>query len=243
MKTSNAIIAAALLALSLGCGGATPQPDAHPAERPGHTHGHGHHGGQGGADDDGFHHAFKGAEAWSKRFDDPARDAWQKPKAVVALMEIQPGMRVADIGAGTGYFLEHLAAAVGAAGKVEALDIEPDMVEWMQKRIAEAGWDNTSARRIAPDDPGLDPAGVDRVLIVNTWHHISGRRAYAAKLKEALAPGGAVYIVDYTLASRRGPPAQHRLAPEKVIAELRAGGLDAELVESSLPHQYIVVGR
>src|SRR5690348_4715148 len=75
-----------------------------------------------------YAHRFEHAEAWSKEFDDPARDAWQKPDRVVAAMQIMFGMVVADVGAGTGYFEPHLSRAVGAAGKVLALDVEPDMV-------------------------------------------------------------------------------------------------------------------
>ena len=82
-----------------------------------------------------------------------------------------------------------------------------------------------------------------RVLIVDTWHHIDGRAAYAAKLRGVLAPGGAVFVVDFTMEAKHGPPAHHRLRPEQVMDELTAGGLDASLIEEPLPEQFIVVGR
>jgi ubiquinone/menaquinone biosynthesis C-methylase UbiE len=158
-------------------------------------------------------------------------------------MSISPGMTVADIGAGTGYFTEHLSAAVGPEGTVLALDIEPNLVEFIQQRAEQEGWGNVRAQVVAPDDPGLDAASVDRVLIVNTWHHIGERPAYVARLQEALRPGGAVFVVDYTRESEHGPPVQHRLLPEEVAAELEAGGLTPEILDETLPEQYVVAGR
>jgi cyclopropane fatty-acyl-phospholipid synthase-like methyltransferase len=189
------------------------------------------------------HHRFEDAERWSKRFDDPARDAWQRPQEVVALMELEPGMTVADIGAGTGYFLGHLAAAVGANGTVLGLDIEPSMVDFMRERAEREGWSTVAARLVEPDDPGLTAGSVDRILVVNTWHHIADRGDYSAKLREALAPGGAVVVVDFTLESAHGPPKTQRLEAQEVVAELESGGLTASVATETLPEQYVVVGR
>jgi ubiquinone/menaquinone biosynthesis C-methylase UbiE len=189
------------------------------------------------------HHSFEDAERWSERFDAPEREEWQKPAEVIALMEIEPGMKVADIGAGTGYFLGPLSTAVGARGTVLGLDVEPAMVDFMTKRAEREDWSNVETRTIPPDDPGLEASTVDRILIVNTWHHIGDRERYSRKLHEALTPGGSVMVVDFTHQSSHGPPVSQRLRPEEVVAELRDGGLDVEILEESLPNQYIVVGR
>jgi ubiquinone/menaquinone biosynthesis C-methylase UbiE len=210
---------------------ASPAPEAAAPE-----HHHHHHGGP-------LVHRFQSAEQWAKEFDDPARDAWQHPADVVAALKIAPGMTVADLGAGTGYFLPHLSRAVGDKGKVLGLDIEPDMVRYMKERAGREGLANVEARAVALDDPGLAAGSVDRVLIVDTWHHIDGRAAYAAKLRAALAPGGAVFVVDFKKDAHRGPPPEHRLAPEQVMDELRQGGLAPEVIDASLPEQYIVAGR
>jgi ubiquinone/menaquinone biosynthesis C-methylase UbiE len=183
------------------------------------------------------------AEDWAKEFDDPSRDAWQRPAAVVATMEIGSGMTVADVGAGTGYFLPYLSRAVGPKGKVLALDIEPDMVRYMRERAAREGLANVEARVVAADDPALSLGSVDRVLVVDTWHHVAGREAYAAKLRAGLAPRGAVFVVDFRLEAAHGPPPQHRLASDQVMRELAAGGLEAGAVDLGLPEQYVVVGR
>ncbi|UQA57970.1 class I SAM-dependent methyltransferase [Polyangium aurulentum] len=187
-------------------------------------------------------HRFEKAEDWAKEFDDPARDAWQKPAEVVALMKIAPGMTVADIGAGTGYFEPHLSRAVGPSGKVLALDVEPDMVRYLGERAKREKLANVEARAAQLADPGLGDASVDRVLIVDTWHHIDARPAYAAKLLKALKPGGLVVIVDFTMDAKHGPPKEHRIAPEKIVEELKGAGLPAQIATESLPEQYIVIG-
>jgi len=211
-------------------------PDA--AEPPAHPHAEGHHrGGQ------GFHMDFADVERFARHFDSPERDAWQKPNEVVSLLDLRAGHVVADIGAGTGYFLSYWSKAVGNRGRVLALDVEPNMVEYMNRRVRQAGWTNVKPQVVAPDDPNLPPNGVDRVVIVDTWHHIDDRATYSAKLSRALRPGGSVMIVDFTAESDMGPPLAHRLAPEQVVEELRKGGLRAEVVPSeTLPKQYVVRG-
>jgi ubiquinone/menaquinone biosynthesis C-methylase UbiE len=205
------------------------------APAPDHPHGDHAHG--------PLVHRFENAAQWAKEFDDPKRDAWQRPAEVIAAMRITEGQTVADVGAGTGYFLPHLARAVGARGRVLGLDIEPDMVRYMRERAAREGLVNVEAKVVPLADPGLTAGAIDRVLLVDTWHHIADRTAYATKLRGALAPGGAVYIVDFTREAKHGPPAQHRLRAEQVVDELTAAGLKAQVIEEPLPDQYIVVGR
>src|SRR6185503_14432624 len=77
------------------------------------------------------HHAFNDPAKWAKIFDDPERDAWQKPNDVVAALELKPGMTAADLGAGTGYFTAPLSRAVGPKGAVLSIDPEPEMVEYL----------------------------------------------------------------------------------------------------------------
>lgn len=224
-----------LLISTLGCTRGTETPPSAPASGPGSAPSGDRHG--------GYDKSFDGAEKWAERFDDPERDAWQKPKHVVALLELSPGAKVADLGAGTGYFLPHLAAAVQPGGSVVGLDVEADMVRYMRERIERETIPGATAREVPPDDPRLEPGSMDAVLIVDTWHHISDRKAYAKKLAAGLAPGGAVYVVDFTLDSPSGPPKHHRVSPELVSEELAAGGLSTEVLTETLPRQFVVVGR
>jgi SAM-dependent methyltransferase len=187
-------------------------------------------------------HRFEDAERWAKVFDDPARDAWQHPDDVLAALALQPAMVVADLGAGTGYFTVRLARAV-PTGTVIAEDIEPDMVRYLGERARREQLANVRAVLGDADDPHLEPASVDRILVVDTWHHIADRPAFASKLAVALRPDGAIAIVDFTLDAPHGPPREHRLAPASVLADLRAGGLHASLSETTLPQQFIVIAH
>jgi ubiquinone/menaquinone biosynthesis C-methylase UbiE len=223
--------------------GKTPQPgDAH--DHAGHDHGKGD---AANAEVDvhrpGMKHDFSNTAKHAKNFENPERVAWQMPDQVMELMAIEPGMTVADLGAGTGFFVPYLAKAVGPSGKVLALDVEPNMVTHLKQRAAEAGLSQVEARGVEPGDPGFAPASVDRILIVNTWHHIDDRGNYSAKLRRALEPGGSIWVVDFEKTSAKGPPAAHKLHPHEVIAELTAGGLEAEAVEETLPEQYVISAR
>jgi ubiquinone/menaquinone biosynthesis C-methylase UbiE len=192
---------------------------------------------------DHYEHDFSDVAKYAKAFEGPKRDAWQKPDDVVSLLQLWPGNVVADVGAGTGYFEPYLAKAVGAAGRVLALDAEPHMVAYLKQRAKKEGHGNVTVQKVSPADPGLPDNSVDRVLIVNTWHHVPQRAQYAAALNRALRPGGFVVVVDFTAESPEGPPAHARLSPGTVIAELQTGGLSARAVAESLPLQYVVIGQ
>jgi cyclopropane fatty-acyl-phospholipid synthase-like methyltransferase len=189
-----------------------------------------------------MHHRFEKADEWVKEFDDPARDEWQQPDRVLEALALSPGLAVADIGAGTGYFAVRLARAV-TSGQVIATDLEADMVRYMTERAQREGLANLRAVVTPADDPQLAPASIDRILVVDVWHHLDERRAYAAKLAAALRPGGLIAVVDFKLDATRGPPAKHRLPPEAIAADLAAAGLATEVSSIALPEQYIVIGR
>jgi SAM-dependent methyltransferase len=187
----------------------------------------------------GVPHRFDDAAEWAERFDDPARDAWQKPAEVIAALALPPDAVVADLGAGTGYFSVRLARVV-PRGRVLAVDIEPAMVEWVEERARRDGLDNVDGVLARPDDARL-PVDVDLVVVVDTYHHIEDRTAYFARLARRLRPGGRIAIVDFEPESERGPPAEHKLAPAVVIEELRAAGLTLVASHAFLPDQYFLV--
>lgn len=189
-----------------------------------------------------MHHRFDDADRWAKVFDDPARDAWQQPDKVIGLLDLTPNMVVADIGAGTGYFTMRLARQV-PRGQVIATDIEADMIRYLDERAKREAITNVRALVTPPDDPQLGTRAIDRILVVDVWHHLDDRTAYARKLASALKPGGSIAIVDFKLDASRGPPKQHRLAPDAIIGDLRAAGLHAELAPLELPDQYVVIAR
>jgi len=192
---------------------------------------------------DHYEHDFSDVARYVKAFEGPQRDAWQKPDDVVSLLQLSPGNVVADVGAGTGYFEPYLSRAVGPTGRVLALDAEPRMVAYLKQRAKKEALANVTVQKVAATAPGLADGSVDRVLIVNTWHHVPQRAQYAAALNRALRPGGFVVVVDFTAESPEGPPAHARLSPGTVMAELQAGGLSARTAAESLPLQYVVIGQ
>lgn len=186
-------------------------------------------------------HRFSGAERWARVFDDPARDRWQKPDEVIAALALAPDATVADIGAGTGYFAVRLARAA-PKGRVYAVDIEPDMVRYLGERARRENLPNLRPVLGKPHDPQL-PEPVDRVLIVDTYHHIGDRVAYFERLRARLAPGGEIAIVDFTLDSPVGPPRSARIAADAVRAEMQRAGYALAAQHDFLPHQYFLVFR
>ncbi|WP_309891662.1 class I SAM-dependent methyltransferase [Archangium sp.] len=219
-----------LLTALLLCTTACKHGESHGAAQSG-THGGGHHGG-------GMPHRFENAEEWAKRFEEPERDAWQKPDEVVAALALAPEAKVADIGSATGYFAVRLARAV-PAGRVYGVDVEPDMTRYLGERAKREGLTHLEAVLGEPGDAKL-PEAVDVALIVDTYHHISEREAWLRRLGEKLRPGGRVVIIDFRLESPKGPPARHKLSPEQVRGELEAAGYRLTRTHDFLPDQYFL---
>lgn len=184
-------------------------------------------------------HTFRDAEKWAHVFDDPARDAWQKPHEVIQALALEPGARIADLGAGTGYFAVRLANML-PGGRVYAVDIEPDMVRYLEARAKREGLRNVIALKGEADDPRL-PEKVDLILLVDVYHHIGDRTPYFRRLRESLRPGGRVAIIDFKLDSPAGPPRAARIAPATVKAEMKAAGYRVAAEHDFLPYQYFVV--
>jgi SAM-dependent methyltransferase len=186
-----------------------------------------------------MHRSFDDAERWAQVFDDPARDAWQKPDEVVRALHLAPNTAAADIGAGTGYFAVRLARAV-PQGRVYGVDISPDMVRYLNERAAREKLPNLSAQLGDAAGPKL-PAPVDLVLVVNTYHHIGDRAAYFERVRASLKPGGRVAIIDYRPDASSGPPPRARIAPERVKEEMARAGYRVAEEHAFLPQQFFLV--
>jgi SAM-dependent methyltransferase len=188
---------------------------------------------------DGFHHSFSQAEVWAKEFDDPSRDAWQKPDQILDALTLDRKALVADIGAGTGYFSVRLARRV-PEGKVFAIDVEPDMLRYLSERARRDHLNNVIPVVANQESPNI-PEPVDVILVVDTYHHIDDRTAYFSRLKKSLRPQGRLAIVDFNLDSPEGPPPAHRISAEKVTEELKAAGYSLVAAHAFLPRQYFLV--
>lgn len=124
------------------------------------------------------------------------RDRWQQPDKVVAALGLKSGDRVADLGAGSGYFTFRLAQAVGSQGTVYAVDVDDDMIALIQEQAQEKNAGNVRTVAAKSDDPRL-PEKVDLVFTSNTYHHIADRVVYFKNLQNHLRPGGRVAIIDF----------------------------------------------
>jgi SAM-dependent methyltransferase len=184
-------------------------------------------------------HRFRDADHWAQVFDDPKRDVWQKPNEVLRALALPPHAIVADLGAGTGYFAMRLAKVL-PAGRVYAVDLEPDMVRHLAARAKRENLANVEAVQARPDDPQL-PGKVDLVLFVDVYHHIDERERYLRRLAEHLRPEGRIAVIDFRPDAPMGPPRSARIAAQRVKDELQRAGYALVQEHDFLPNQYFLV--
>ena len=195
----------------------------------------------------GHHHRDRHGNPadWARylaRLLDPGRAAWQKPARLVDALGLRPGQTAAEIGAGPGYFTLRLARAVGAVGRVYAVDAEPRMLPLLAERLRRTGTRNVTPVLGLADDPLLPLGSCDVILVVDTYHHFPNGPAYLRRLVRYLKPGGRLVNVDF---QRRetpvGPPLEHRVAREEFLRDARRAGLRLVDEWSFLPYQYALV--
>lgn len=170
------------------------------------------------------------------------RDEWQQPDTVITALGLAPGARVADIGAGSGYFTRRLAPAVEPGGQVWAVDVDADMNERLRERLADEGIGNVEVVLGEYEDPKLPDGGIDLVFTSNTFHHMQERPEYFRNLKKDLAPGGRVAIVDFD--GRDGwfvRFMEHYTSKQDLLADMQAAGYRVEKDHGFLDRQSFVV--
>jgi predicted methyltransferase len=149
-----------------------------------------------------------------------ARDRMGEFEKVVSLAGVKPGMWVADVGAGEGYYSVRLSPVVGKRGRVLAEDILPDVRDRLAQRVQREGLDNVAVSLGEPDDPKLPPHSLDRVFLVHMYHEVESPYAFLWHVRDALKPGGLIIVVD---ANR--PPQRHGLPPAELKCEFAAVGI------------------
>ena len=151
--------------------------------------------------------------------DEKERDAAGEIQQVVELLGIRRGMTVADIGAGSGYYVLRLAAIVGPDGRIYAEDIVPDYLSKLRKRVRDLGLQNVVVARGEPHDPRLPARSLDAAILVHMYHEIAQPYALLYNLAPALKPDARIGIVDAI-----GPTAKHGTPPDLLRCELAAVG-------------------
>ena len=149
-----------------------------------------------------------------------ARDRLGESEAVMRFAGIAPGMSVADIGAGEGYYTIRLSPIVGPSGRVLAQDIIPEIRDRLAQRVQRDGLDNVSVRLGKPEDPGLPVTSFDRIFLVHMYHEVTAPYAFLWHLRDGLKAEGEVIVVD---AAR--PIERHGMPPEQLVCEFGALGM------------------
>jgi ubiquinone/menaquinone biosynthesis C-methylase UbiE len=171
------------------------------------------------------------------------RDIWQKPEQIMDSLGIADGARVADVGAGGGWFTVRLARRVGPHGLVVAEDLQAEMVEATRRRAAKENLNNVRTIQGLPTDPMLPAGSLDAVLIVEAFQEIQNGnpQLFLENVRTALKDGGRVGVVDYKKAGGGPGPDTPRPDPETVIRVAERAGLHLLKRETFLPFQFFLV--
>ncbi len=180
-----------------------------------------------------------GGAGWLER---PEREAEEAPSKALAALELKPGMVVADIGAGSGYYTSRISKLVGATGKVYATDIQPGMIELLNRRIQSEGLANVTPILGGMDDPKLPPNSIDLAIMVDVYHELQTPQVFLQKLREVFKPGGRLVLVEFRKEDARVPILEvHKMSVAEVKMELEAEGFVLDKVIDVLPWQHIIV--
>lgn len=178
---------------------------------------------------------------WLER---PSREREENPRLLLESLKIRPGDRIADIGAGSGYFTFRLSKLVGEEGKIYAVDIQAEMLTLIRNKAKELGVDNIELVQGTPLSPKLPEASVDLILMVDVYHEFSHPWEMTVEMLNALKPGGRIVFVEYRLEDPTVPiKLVHKMSEKQVRKEMAVH--DCEWVETIdvLPRQHIVIFR
>ncbi len=168
-------------------------------------------------------------EKFVERFEGESREVFAHRQNIVDAIGLSAGQAVADIGAGTGPFLDPFARAVGTDGKVYAVDVAPDFVEHLAQRAIDEGLEQVEARLCKENSAELPPASIDAAFMCDVYHHFEFPRSTMGSLHRALRPGGQVVIVDFDRipgVSREWILDHVRAGKDEVVAELDSFGFE-----------------
>jgi SAM-dependent methyltransferase len=174
----------------------------------------------------------------------PDRAAWQKPDEIMDALHVAEGSKVADIGAGAGWFTIRLARRVGPNGKVYAEDVQRLMIEAIKRRVGREGLENVETRLGSESDPNLPAATLDAVLMVDSYHEVDVdlRVALLRSFAKTLKPQGLIGVVNWK-PGRGGPGPDEdvpRVGSETLEGDARTAGLRVR-ARLDLPYQYLLV--
>ena len=178
---------------------------------------------------------------WLERVE---RQAEERPDLVLAALELKPGMTVADIGAGSGFYSWRMGKRVGEKGTVFAVDLQPEMVEVLQKQMAERGASNVNAVLGTLTDPRLPAGSLDLALMVDVYHELEFPYEMLVAIVRALKSGGRLAFVEYRGNDPTVPiKPLHTMTEAQVKKEAADQPLEWVRTVSNLPWQQVIVFR
>ena len=188
--------------------------------------------------------SFVGCSSWKRfAYEGFDRDSWQQPERVIESLELEKGDRVADVGAGGGYFTFQLADAVGPEGRIYAIDVDPDMTAYLAERATDEGYENIEVILAEADDPGLPDGEIDLLFTSNTYHHIEDRTAYFAARLRDLKLGGRVAILELNGESWFASWFDHFTPKDDIVEEMRRAGYRVERDLDFVDRQHFLIFR
>lgn len=169
------------------------------------------------------------------------RAAWQKPDAVIKELHLSGADKIADVGAGSGYFTFRFARAV-PEGIVYAIDIEPEMLRHIHHKAMTGKIRNISVVKSTPDDPAI-PAGVDLVFVCDVLHHVKKPGAWLKKLSAQMKKGARLAVIEFREGDLpEGPPAAVKIPKNKLVAMITANNFSMETEKTEiLPYQEFLI--
>ena len=180
-----------------------------------------------------------GGAAWLER---PEREDEEAPSKAIDLLDLKPGMAVADIGAGSGYYSSRIARRVGPAGRVYATDIQQGMIDILDRRIKAEGLANVTTILGAPDDPKLPPNSIDLAIMVDVYHELQQPQVFLQRLKSAFKPNGRLVLLEFRKEDPKIPILEvHKMSVTEVDQEMTAEGYAIDKVVEGLPWQHLIV--
>ena len=180
------------------------------------------------------------------KLEDPERLKWLPPAEVLAQLRFVPGMKVADIGAGTGYFSLPIARAVGALGQVFAVDLQPEMLDLLRQKLEPPGApDNVSLHQGVASQLPLPDRSVHVILYANIWHELNEFDATFAEALRISVLGGRIAILDWRddCSLPPGPPREHRISNGSVASFLKAKGCNKVVSKHVGQFEYLVTAE
>jgi arsenite methyltransferase len=176
----------------------------------------------------------------ARMFNRQAADPESKPDDILKALALQNGQKVADIGAGGGYFSFRFAETVGGQGRVYAVDTDSGEIEFIRKSAAEKGVGNIEVVLVGKEGVTL-PEKVDLIFLRNVYHHIPKRVKYFSKLQESLRPGGRIAIVEHKGGGGFHSIFEHRVSRETIVEEMTGAGYDMAESLDILPKQSFTI--